>query len=332
VECAVITTYRCNARCQMCDIWRNPTKPSEEFSPDILEKIPPGMVRLNITGGEPLLREDLRDIVAILDTKSDRVEISTNGYFTDRLVAIARQFPEITVRVSIEGLPERNDRLRGIRNGFDHALRSVLRLKELGIHDLGFATVISDQNAADLLDLYHLASGLGVEFSTSTLHNSFYFHKNDNAIADLDVALSHTRGYVDALLRSSRGNLRLRVKDWFRAYLNLGLIRHMLGERRTLPCGAATDTFFVDPWGRVVACNGSPEPWVMGDLNTQSFEEIWRSDQAEEARHKVAACEQNCWMMGTAVPALRRNLPRVALWVLRNKIRTWTTRKSMTPV
>ena len=46
MECAVITTYRCNARCRMCNSWKNPTRPEEEFSPEILKKIPGNMVRL----------------------------------------------------------------------------------------------------------------------------------------------------------------------------------------------------------------------------------------------------------------------------------------------
>ena len=307
----------------MCQIWRNPTRRSEEFSPQILEKLPGGMTRLNITGGEPLLRDDLGDIVEILDRKTRRLEISTNGRFTDRLVDIARRFPHITVRVSVEGLPRRNDELRGIKDGFDHALRTILRLKDLGIKDIGFAMVISDQNVPDLLDLYRLASGLGIEFSTSTLHNSFYFHTQDNVINDLDLAVGETRRYIEALLSSQRSNLRLRVKDWFRAYLNRGLIRHMEGRRRSLPCGAATDSFFVDPFGRILACNGSAEPWVMGDLKAQSFDEIWHSSEAEEVRSRVSACNRNCWMMGTAVPALRRSIVPVTRWVLRNKIRVW---------
>lgn len=323
MECAVITTFRCNAHCKMCNIWQFPTAPREEFCPEILEKLPGGMTRLNITGGEPLLRDDLVRIVEILDKKTQRLEISTNGYFTDRLVAIARRFPHITVRVSVEGLPKLNDELRGIRNGFDHALRSILRLKAQGLADIGFAMVISDRNALDLLDVYRLASGLDVEFATATLHNSFYFHKHDNVVADVKLAVSETQKYIQALLSSKRHDLRLRVKDWFRAYLNLGFIRHMEGKPRLLRCGAGTDSFFVDPSGRTLACNGSAEPWVMGDLNTQSFEQVWHSVQAEKVRRQVAACARDCWMTGTAVPALRRNLVPVALWVLRNKVRIW---------
>ncbi len=321
MECAVITTYRCNAKCGMCYSWKNPSRASEEFEPDILEKIPGGMQRLNITGGEPLLRADLAEIVRILDKKTNRLEISTNGYFVDRIVAIAREFPRITIRVSVEGLPALNDRLRGLENGFDRALRTVLRLKDLGIEDIGFAMTVSGENCRDLLDIYTLVASMEVELANAVVHNSFYFHKYDNEIANSDEVQAAMIGFIERLLRSPRRNLRKRVKDWFRAYLNLGLLRHVQGQERTIPCGAGTDTFFVDPWGRILACNGSTSPMIMGDLKTQSFEDIWRSEQADSVRRQVADCAQNCWMTGTAVPAMRGHPWKPLSWVLRNKLR-----------
>jgi Fe-coproporphyrin III synthase len=320
MECAVITTYRCNARCQMCNIWNFPTNREEEFNPQILKKLPSGMKRLNITGGEPTIRENLIDILEILINKTKSLEISTNGFYTDKLVAIGRKYPNIMIRVSVEGLPQKNDFLRGTPNGFDHALRSILHLKELGLKNIGFAMVISDRNVSDLLDIYRLSAGLGIEFSTSTLHNSFYFHKKDNIIEDPEIAINGTLQYLDALLRSKRSNLKLRIKDWLRAYLNYGLILHMRGLSRPLECMAGTDTFFVDPWGRIIACNGSEDPWIMGDLNKQSFEEIWESPTAQMIRIKVKNCKRDCWMMGTAVPAMRRSPWRPISWVIKNKL------------
>jgi Fe-coproporphyrin III synthase len=305
----------------MCNTWQYPSKRSEEFSPEILEKLPGGMARLNITGGEPMLRQDILDIVRILDKKTGRLEISTNGYFDDRIVKVAEQFPNITIRVSVEGLPRLNDEVRGIKDGFDHALHAIMRLKEMGIRDIGFAVVISDRNCVDLLDLYRLCAGLDVELSNATMHNSFYFHKDDNRIEDLDKVTAEMHRFIQQLLSSQRSNPRRRVKDWGRAYINLGLLRYMQGETRSLPCGAATDTIFVSPWGEIVACNGSAEPWVMGDLRTQSFDEIWRSQRAESVRRQVRECSRNCWMTGTAVPAMRRKAWIPAWWALKNKAR-----------
>ena len=306
----------------MCDIWKNPSKASEEFKPEILEKIPAGMQRLNITGGEPLLRKDITEIVRILDKKTKRLEISTNGYFFDRIEAIAKEFPNITIRVSVEGLPALNDRLRGIQNGFDHAMRTVLRLKELGIKDIGFAMTLSGENCYDLLDLYTLVASMDIEFANAVVHNSFYFHKLNNEIKNKEEIERIMLKFMERLLNSPRKNIKKKIKDWFRAYLNLGLLRHVQGEERPIPCGAGTDTFFLDPWGRVLACNGSVKPMIMGDLKTQTFVDIWRGEQAARVRDQVKNCKQNCWMTGTAVPAMRKNPWEPIKWVLRNKIQT----------
>ena len=321
MECAIITTYRCNAKCGMCNSWKNPTKASEEFKPEILEKIPGGMQRLNITGGEPLLRKDIMEIVRILNRKTKRLEISTNGYFVEQIIAIAEQFPDITVRVSVEGLPALNDRLRGLEDGFDRAMRTILRLKSLGVRDIGFAMTISGDNCRDLLDVYRMVASMDLEFANAVVHNSFYFHKYDNEIENKEEVQAVLTDFVKQLLNSPRRNLKRRIKDWFRAYLCVGLLRHVQGKDRPIPCGAGTDTFFLDPWGHVLACNGSVDPLIMGDLRTQSFENIWRSEQAKAVREQVRNCRQFCWMTGTAVPAMRGN-PWVPLrWVLRNKLR-----------
>jgi len=321
MECAVIGTYRCNARCQMCYAWRNPSRIEDEITPEIIDKIPAGHKRLNITGGEPLLRKDIEDIVAVLDKKTNRLEISTNGYFTERIVNVAKKFPDITIRISIEGLPKLNDELRGIKNGFDHGFRTILRLKEIGVKDIGFGIVISDKNVEDLLDLYHLMAYMDLEFSNSTMHNSFYFFKSDNKIEDLELVTKKMKKFIQELLSSERKNLKMRIKDWFRAYINLGLLRYMQGKIRPLPCDAATDTFFLDPYGNVLACNGSDEPWIMGNLKESGFDEIWNGRQTYKIREKVKNCNKNCWMTGTAVPAMRRKIWVPIYWVLNNKIR-----------
>jgi MoaA/NifB/PqqE/SkfB family radical SAM enzyme len=175
MECSVITTYRCNARCRMCNSWNFPSKSSEEFKPEILEKLPMRIHRMNITGGEPALREDLMDIVPILEKRTGHLEISTNGYFTDRILAVAEKYRNLTFRISVEGLPKLNDELRGIKDGFDHALRTLLGLHHLGVKDIGLAIVISQHNIHDLLSLYELVSGLEVEFAQATMHSTTPF-------------------------------------------------------------------------------------------------------------------------------------------------------------
>ena len=83
----VIVTYRCNARCNMCNRYKAPSKQEEEISIDTIKKLPM-MYFTNITGGEPFIRTDLKEIVRELYKKSERIVISTNGFFTDRIVEL----------------------------------------------------------------------------------------------------------------------------------------------------------------------------------------------------------------------------------------------------
>ena len=117
-----------------------------------------------------------------------------------------------------------------------------------------------------------------------------------------------------------------KVKNWFRAYLNLGLIEKILGHPRLIPCVAGTGFAFVDPWSDVWACNVRSD-LPLGNLAKQSWESIIGSDTARNSIAKVRACEQNCWMVTTARTAMRSNLipqaPKAGplLWVLRNKLK-----------
>ena len=179
----VIVTYRCNAKCNMCDCWRDPSRPEEEIQMDTIRKLPE-MAFTNITGGEPFIRRDLPEIVEELYKKTDRIVISTNGYFTDRIIALCKQFPKIGIRISIEGMQATNDAIRRIPDGWNRGYETLKTLVEMGHPDVGFGMTVQDMNCEDLVPLYKLSDEMGMEFATATLHNSFYFRKTDNKIDD----------------------------------------------------------------------------------------------------------------------------------------------------
>ena len=132
----VIVTYRCNARCSMCNRYKAPSKPEEEISIETIKKLPK-MYFTNITGGEPFIRTDLKDIVRELYKKSDRIVISTNGFFTDRIIDLAKEFPQIGIRISIEGLEQTNNEIRGLNNGFNRGYTTLKKLCEMGLKGCG---------------------------------------------------------------------------------------------------------------------------------------------------------------------------------------------------
>jgi len=298
----------------MCNAWKHPTKSSEEIGVDIIEKLPQ-MFFTNITGGEPFVREDLLEIVGMLRKKSKRIVISTNGYFTNKIITLCRKYPDIGIRISIEGLAKANDEIRGIPDGFDRGLRTLLELRAMGIKDIGFAMTVQDLNCHDIVPLYLLAQTLGYEFATATLHNSHYFYKWDNKIEDKEQVCAEVRKLIKLLLRSKR------AKNWFRAYFNYGLINYIKGNQRLLPCEMGQNGFFLDPWGDVLPCNGMDEKQPMGNLKEQIWDEIWNSKQAEQVRQMVKNCKKNCWMVGSVAPAIWHYPIKPILWVVKNKIR-----------
>jgi len=300
----------------MCNTWQHPSKKTDEFTPDLVKKIPNDLKFINITGGEPFLRDDLEQIVEIAVEKSKRVVISSNGYFTDKMIKLAQKYEnKIGFRISIEGLPAANDNLRGIKNGFDHGIRTLVTLHSMGIKDIGFGMTVSDRNAKDMLELYRLANAMGLEFATATTHNSFYFHKQDNSFADPEMIAEEFEKLSIELLKSNK------PKNWFRAYFNMGLANKVRGGKRPLRCEVGTDVFFMDPFGNILPCNGADEPMIMGNLNTQLFDEIWNGEKARAVRKQVKTCKKECWMIGSASPAMKKKISVPAMWVLKNKLK-----------
>ena len=299
----------------MCDVFHYPTKSSEEITAKDLESLPE-LHFANITGGEPFIRHDLEEIIAVVRKKAKRIVISSNGYFTDRTVALFKKYPDLGIRISIEGLPKTNDTIRGIPDGFDRGLRTLMSLREMGISDIGFGMTVQDMNAKDLIHLYDLSDALGYEFATATLHNSHYFHKKDNKVVDVPAVQAEFEKLIKKLLSSKS------PKKWFRAYFNHGLINYLHGGKRALPCEMGSDDFgfFIDPTGNVLPCNGMDEPMPMGNIKTAALLDILRSPAADKVRACVKTCDKQCWMIGSVAPAIKKDIKTPAMWVMKNKL------------
>lgn len=314
-ETSIILTYRCNAKCNMCNVWQHPTNTDKEISIKDIEKLPAGFRFINITGGEPFIRRDIEEIIQVVRSKTKRIVISTNGFFTDKIVNLCRKYPDLGIRISTEGLQKANDRIRRIPDGFDRILKTLLTLRRMGMQDIGFGMTIQDMNYKDLLNLYELSNALGYEFATATLHNSHYFHKLDNIINNKDEVCDELYQLIMELLRSKS------VKKWFRAYFNYGLMNYIYGGERFLKCEMGTESFFLDPSGDLLACNGMDEKVIMGNIREQNFDEIWNGERAQKVRSIVKTCRKQCWMVGNAAPVIKKHIYKPAAWVLKNKLR-----------
>lgn len=137
-------TGRCNLRCKMCFYWQNIANAnfSNELKLDEIEKISQNfkdIVWLSLTGGEPFIRTDIDEIIKIFyrNNKVKNVSIYTNGFFTQRTLECVKSVLSecknlfLTVNISIDGINEVHDSIRGVPGSFKKALTTLKELEKL---------------------------------------------------------------------------------------------------------------------------------------------------------------------------------------------------------
>lgn len=137
-------TSRCNSRCQTCFNWQqnNPAEPESELSVEEISEIARKARHLyyvTLGGGEPFLREDIAAVCkAFYDNSHTRVfSIPTNcltpTVIAERVEAMIRACPEAIFRISmsIDGIGELHDRIRGVPGNFAKLNQTYFRLAEL---------------------------------------------------------------------------------------------------------------------------------------------------------------------------------------------------------
>ncbi len=174
IHCNLQVTYRCNLKCQICDFWKSSHAAEEELSLDDIRLIGKKLNRLgtlivSLAGGEPLMREDLHDIIRILNEENHFPILITNGWFVDDTVAkeiLRAGLQEISVSVDYAD-PKKHDAQRGREGSWVRAVKALELLnknrpdRRNRIHMI---TVLMDDNLADVEPLIKLSKELGVTY------------------------------------------------------------------------------------------------------------------------------------------------------------------------
>lgn len=309
---AIIVTNRCNSHCKMCNRHLHQTKPSEEFESELILKLP-HVHFINITGGEPFLRDDIEDIIKYAHKRANRVVISSNGTLDNKIIPIMKKYPKTALRISIEGIGKTNDYIRGIPNGYEKVMNLLEKLKVLGCKDLDISITIHEKNCKDVLPLYKMCKEKGHDFATGVLHENFFFENENNNFwkTNDNSKIVDTLETLCVEMKKSRN-----FKDRFRYLFNKELIKKLKGEKISfMPCNCGHQFFVLDPFGQILACVGSNEKWVMGNLNNADFYDIWNGLPAKSIKVKCKQCNKNCCMSGNVALAMKRKafllLPKI---------------------
>ena len=323
--CTYLVTYRCNARCGMCDSWR--MKPGTELQPGDVARVFAKIGRLDVvrvTGGEPFLREDLLEIAeTILRASSPRVlHVTTNGSMPDRIVEFAESFSapkRLAFMISFDGHREEHDASRGAKVTYDLALESVRRLAalrpRLGLDVSVNHTVISPQSLEDSARLRADLSPLKVDVQSVLAYaeSSMYAIKLRGKRAEHlivptgyplhpKLANADVVGFVEGELERT-STIASGLRRLGKRYYLRGLLARLRGGQAPSPhppCVALRSHVRLLPDGSVPVCQFNTE--AVGNLATQTLDDVWRGAKACRSRQWVDACP-GCWAECEVMPS-----------------------------
>jgi MoaA/NifB/PqqE/SkfB family radical SAM enzyme len=256
-------TLRCNARCGFCDYWKtDAAEKGRELASfaDAARRFDPMLVCF--TGGEPLMRRDLEGIVSAVDRaiRLKYMTLITHGAMLTPERAKSLWDAGINqLSISLDYLDERHDLARGIPRLAARILDAVPRMRELGIDNIRFNTVIKNDNVADVMPIVRRAAELGVGVNVSVYTDA----KNGNS--DHLIRAQHFKevdALVAELLAFKRRNRKVVTNSDY--YLEQ-IPRYVRGELRE-PCRSGIRTIHLDPAGQVKRCPDFPTDFHWRDF------------------------------------------------------------------
>ncbi|MFN8532146.1 MAG: radical SAM protein [Dehalococcoidia bacterium] len=322
-------TYRCNSRCKSCNIWMYTKKAHRppagqqwpydasqlearpELSLDefkrVFDSLGQAPFYLTFTGGEPFLREDLEEIVIAAHErcKPKVITIPTSAMYwkttPQRVHEIARacQGTDVILNISMDGIGEEHDRIRGVPRNDELALRTLEALKQNKPDNLviGLHTVVSSLNvhrAGEIVD--HLES-LGPDSVITEVAEERLEMGNRNSGITPDPE-TYTKVAADLSRKVSRRKASgfARITRAFRTeYYHLAA-QALRENKQALPCYAGVASGHVAPDGDVWACCVRAEP--IGNVRAVDYDfgRVWRGYLADKMRASIAAGECACPM------------------------------------
>jgi MoaA/NifB/PqqE/SkfB family radical SAM enzyme len=286
----------------MCNIWKNPSSADEMDLRKIEEVFSNPLFRnveeMVLHGGEPTLREDIKDIYGIVIRccpKLKKITTSTNGLKpalvrkrVQEILSVANpDAVRLTFTVSIDGLKEAHEKIRGIPGGFDRTMETLEVLKKIQDEypiDLQIITVIQPQNLSDLEEMEKLARDHGVGITFQPLMIDTFYH-NSSTDPRLKFSKEQVRAYRTFVEKKLIQETDTRSLFW-RNYLDM-----MNGGRRLVPCAYDRYVLSLYPTGEVLPC--AKEEWILfGNVYEKPVDEIWFGKESRKIRKRMR--EESC--------------------------------------
>jgi radical SAM protein with 4Fe4S-binding SPASM domain len=191
-------TRACNLKCVHCYNDSGVGKPCNELS---TEEAKMGVPSVLFSGGEPLMRPDLFELIEYTRTKGLRAVISTNGtLITENVAGRIKQQGVSYVGISLDGVGDINDKFRGVPGSFDKAMAGIKNCQAAGVR-VGLRLTLTKRNIEDLEKLFDLFEAEGIE------RVCFYHLVPSGRGGDMageDLTHEQSRGAIETILAKTR--------------------------------------------------------------------------------------------------------------------------------
>lgn len=296
-------TDNCNSRCVMCDVWK--TKSVNELTSADWRKIFQDKLfwqiqHVGISGGEPTLRTDLVEIVqTIIDTlpKLKSLTITSHGFHVKRWEEFLPQIINLCnkdgiqfrLNLSIDGVGEVHDKVRGIPGGYEKTIRTINLAKGMGV-DIELQSTISSSNVYNTGQILALAKQVNsrVVFRQAT---NIIRLENASSISKVELNENEKSYFADFLLSEQ---VQSYLPNLQRGLFYKNLTRQLTTNgKRQAPCYFQNEGILLTAHGDMYHCSISSEK--MGNVFEDSPYRIYFSDKSSAIRerllqHKCTVC------------------------------------------
>jgi MoaA/NifB/PqqE/SkfB family radical SAM enzyme len=245
-------TYRCNLGCRYCGYHERKT---EELETDKLISLIDEFYHLGtrfivISGGEPLLRDDIGQVIKFCKNKRMFVSMNSNGIFVKQRIGELRSIDRL--KLSLDGPKEINDQVKG-EGTYDKVIEAIEVCKSEGLN-VSITTVISRHNesSAHLAHILDIAKeyNIGVSFQPADQTHCGNIEKDISSELAATVVFREAISFL--IKEKSKGNNRI--------INSLAGLRHLYHWPcpRKIACLVSLFSTFLSPDGKIFICDMFP--------------------------------------------------------------------------
>jgi MoaA/NifB/PqqE/SkfB family radical SAM enzyme len=272
-------TYRCQCRCPHCSASRHCLPSVEELSTAeakrlIDESLDLGISVIAFTGGEPLLRRDIFELVSYVDKRKAIAHLFTNGFLlNDENAAKLADAGLYSLFLSLDSpVPEEHDRLRGIPGLFDKGIAGLQKMKENGVFiALSSYATRSGTEQGMYKQMYELAERIGA-------HNLVLFDNVPTGRLMKDTTEMLTQAQREEIIEYTVDIFNHRRRPTLSSQAWQNSIEGYLGG---IGCVAGNIQYYVSAYGDVAPCDFTP--LAFGNIREEPLKRIWKRMRSHPA-------------------------------------------------